>query len=522
MSSTALRSTLLFAAVVLVLVGVSAAPVVAAPGTTVTSEVVATIDGTTYVWQSSATDIRVETAQSLSSSASVCVGPAEGNSSVACAAGNGSATTTISVPNWPADVTGAQTVFVNDSGERTVVTKGAVFVMTKSGDVDGDGLSNEREVNGETGFKTADTDGDGLNDGAEVNQYETDPTASDTDSDGLGDSLEVSTYETNPTEPDTDGDGLSDGAEVNQHSTSPTKSDTDGDGLTDAAEIRTYGTNPNKADTDGDGLSDGDEVNTYETNPNKADTDDDNLADAVEVEETKTNPNTADTDGDGLSDGAEVNVHGTDPNKADTDGDGVSDRVEIEQGSDPGQAAEPSTPLSPDAGVAVVGALLLAVGGGYLWWRRRGGAAAQTDDDDGSAGGAAVATTESARETIATPVETAVETTPDPIPGTAVDEESVDEPEPGVDDAETTGPDPYDEPLTREDEIVAILEDAGGRLEQSTIVSETGWSKATVSRVLSSMADEGEVTKISLGRRNLITLPGYEPDGARSPFEQPT
>ncbi|QIB74017.1 helix-turn-helix domain-containing protein [Halogeometricum borinquense] len=515
MSSTVLRSVLSFGAAVLVLLGVIGAPVAAAPGTTVTSETVATIDGTTYVWQASSTDVRVETEKPISSSASVCIGPESGNATVACSAGNGTASVTLTVSKWPTEVTGPQNVYVNGTDGKTRVSERVVFVMTKDGDIDDDGLSNKEEVNGKTGFRTADTDDDGLNDGEEVNTHGTDPTKSDSDSDNLGDSLEVSTYNTNPTDPHTDSDNLKDGVEVNEYSTSPTNDDTDDDGLSDAAEIRTYNTNPNKADTDGDSLSDGAEINTHETNASKPDTDNDNLADAIEVEETNTNPNKPDTDSDGLKDGAEVNVHGTNPNKPDTDGDGTSDKVEIEQGTNPGEDTQPDTPISTSAAFALLGTTVLAVGGGYLWWRSRGGGApATTDDGDDSDGAATVDQATAVSDTTGTNTsETASEPGPEPA---GYDAPTTAGAKGGADDTE------YDEPLTREDEIIAILEEAGGRLEQSTIVSETGWSKATVSRVLSSMADEGRVTKISLGRRNLITLPGYEPDGARSPFENPT
>ncbi|MDS0295083.1 IclR-like transcriptional regulator [Halogeometricum sp. S3BR5-2] len=502
-----------FAAAAVVLLGVVGAPAAAAPGATVTSQSVTTIDGTAYVWQSSQTDIRVQTDRPLPSSSSVCVGSADGNRTVTCVPANGATNLTISVQNWPEGVTGAQTVFVNGTdGQRTLV-ESAVFVMTEDGDVDGDGLSNAEEVSGETEFKNADTDDDGLDDGAEVNTHGTDPTSADTDGDGLDDTAEIRTYETNPTKSDTDGDGLADGPEINQYSTSPSEADSDGDGLDDGEEVNTYGTNPNKADTDGDGLSDGEEINTYETNPNKADTDEDNLDDAAEVQTYETNPNKADTDGDGLNDGAEVNVHGTDPNSADTDEDGTSDRVEVENGSDPGEAPEPEAPVSSGAGIALVGTAVLAAGGGYLWWRRRGGGASATESDDGDgSGGAAAVTADSSTgsETPEAGVESGVEPAGAEVPNGA---------EPAADRGE---PEQYDEPLTREDEVIAILETAGGRLEQSAIVSETGWSKATVSRVLSSMADEGRITKISLGRRNLITLPGNEPDGARSPFEKPS
>jgi uncharacterized membrane protein len=44
-------------------------------------------------------------------------------------------------------------------------------------------------------------------------------------------------------------------------------------------------------------------------------------------------------------------------------------------------------------------------------------------------------------------------------------------------------------------------------MKQANIVKETGWSDAKVSQLLSSMADEGRVEKLRLGRENLISLP---------------
>jgi hypothetical protein len=52
-----------------------------------------------------------------------------------------------------------------------------------------------------------------------------------------------------------------------------------------------------------------------------------------------------------------------------------------------------------------------------------------------------------------------------------------------------------------------LLGSNGGRMKQATVVSETGWSNAKVSQVLDSMADEGRVEKLRLGRETLITLP---------------
>ena len=85
-----------------------------------------------------------------------------------------------------------------------------------------------------SGNSTVDTDGDGLTDEEELN---------------LG---------TDPNNSDTDGDGLSDADEVDA-GTDPSNSDSDNDGLLDGEE-EALGTDPNNSDTDGDGLSDADEV----------------------------------------------------------------------------------------------------------------------------------------------------------------------------------------------------------------------------------------------------------------------
>jgi outer membrane protein OmpA-like peptidoglycan-associated protein len=87
-----------------------------------------------------------------------------------------------------------------------------------------------------------DSDGDGLSDELEL-ELGTDPHRADTDRDGIPDGVEVKTG-TNPLDADTDGDGLSDGVE-----------DKNRDGIVDPGE-----TDPRKRDTDGGGISDGDEV----------------------------------------------------------------------------------------------------------------------------------------------------------------------------------------------------------------------------------------------------------------------
>ncbi|MFH1047755.1 MAG: hypothetical protein V1738_05615 [Patescibacteria group bacterium] len=58
-----------------------------------------------------------------------------------------------------------------------------------------------------------DSDGDGISDDDEL-QYGTNPQDTDTDADGLSDREEIAIYNTNPTKPDTDGDSFIDGDEV--------------------------------------------------------------------------------------------------------------------------------------------------------------------------------------------------------------------------------------------------------------------------------------------------------------------
>ena len=73
---------------------------------------------------------------------------------------------------------------------------------------------------------------------------------------------------------------------------------------------------------------------------------------------------------------------------------------------------------------------------------------------------------------------------------------------------------PEDLSLLADDERVErLLERNGGRMRQAAIVEETNWSDAKVSQLLSSMADEDRVSKLRIGRENLITLPGVDATG---------
>jgi hypothetical protein len=92
--------------------------------------------------------------------------------------------------------------------------------------------------------------------------------------------------------------------------------------------------------------------------------------------------------------------------------------------------------------------------------------------------------------------------------GTGTEAES--EPEPSIPDAEL---------LSDEDRVIRLLDDRGGRMKQVEIVEETGWSKSKVSMLLSDMEDEEQISKLRVGRENIISKKGMEPEAAGSPFE---
>ncbi|WP_408956947.1 helix-turn-helix transcriptional regulator [Natrinema sp. 74] len=65
--------------------------------------------------------------------------------------------------------------------------------------------------------------------------------------------------------------------------------------------------------------------------------------------------------------------------------------------------------------------------------------------------------------------------------------------------------------LSDEERVLRLLKRNGGRMKQASIVSETGWSNAKVSQLLSKMDENDEIEKLRIGRENLITLPGVDP-----------
>jgi uncharacterized membrane protein len=90
----------------------------------------------------------------------------------------------------------------------------------------------------------------------------------------------------------------------------------------------------------------------------------------------------------------------------------------------------------------------------------------------------------------------------------------------------TTEPQPQSEreqqaepELTDRELVLGILDDNDGQMKQARIVDETDWSKSKVSMVLSEMEEEGDISKLRVGRENIISLEGSEPEAAGSPFD---
>jgi len=127
-------------------------------------------------------------------------------------------------------------------------------------------------------------------------------------------------------------------------------------------------------------------------------------------------------------------------------------------------------------------------------YREYGGDLIQPGGDSGDSAGTATASSTTA-------------TSPDTTQAASAEGASS---EPAVSDEEL---------LTDEDRVLSLLEEHGGRMRQVNIVEQTGWSKSKVSMLLSDMEDADDISKLRVGRENIISLDGQEPDVAGSPFD---
>lgn len=199
-----------------------------------------------------------------------------------------------------------------------------------------------------------------------------------------------------------------------------------------------------------------------------------------------------DLDSDGLANAQEISM-GTHPAKPDSSGDGLNDGLAVMLGVDP---------TDPLALYKVVGGgvtLLAAVVMGSVFLSNRifgqgGGGGSNVDPGDG-------ASSDGGRSQ-GSPGSGAVGS----ADGDAATSPAADRPAAA-------------DFVSDEDRVVSLLRDSGGRLKQSQIVEATDWSKSKVSRLLSAMETDGELSRVQLGRENLVCLRGHEPSGSRPPWE---
>lgn len=93
------------------------------------------------------------------------------------------------------------------------------------------------------------------------------------------------------------------------------------------------------------------------------------------------------------------------------------------------------------------------------------------------------------------------------------DSEGTDERADGETSGDTTGGGPGTREVvsdpdlaTDEDRVVTALADADGRMRQSDLAEQLDWSASKTSRVLSDMAEDGQIEKLRIGRENVIDL----------------
>lgn len=68
-----------------------------------------------------------------------------------------------------------------------------------------------------------------------------------------------------------------------------------------------------------------------------------------------------------------------------------------------------------------------------------------------------------------------------------------------------------DRGLTREEYVLEILDAHDGRLRQQRIKEYTGWSAASVSRLLGQMEDAETITRFRIGNEKVVCVPDADP-----------
>src|SRR5699024_3441230 len=67
--------------------------------------------------------------------------------------------------------------------------------------------------------------------------------------------------------------------------------------------------------------------------------------------------------------------------------------------------------------------------------------------------------------------------------------------------------------LSNEEQVIRVLEHAGGRAKQQHVVEELAWTEAKTSQVVSDLRDDGTINSFRLGRENVLSLADTESEG---------
>lgn len=70
--------------------------------------------------------------------------------------------------------------------------------------------------------------------------------------------------------------------------------------------------------------------------------------------------------------------------------------------------------------------------------------------------------------------------------------------------------------LPDEDHILRLLVKRGGRVNEETVLEETGWSQEHLEAVIDEMEADDQISAITVGRKRVICRRGFEPKGYRS------
>lgn len=70
--------------------------------------------------------------------------------------------------------------------------------------------------------------------------------------------------------------------------------------------------------------------------------------------------------------------------------------------------------------------------------------------------------------------------------------------------------------LTDEDRVLRLLVKRGGRVDEETILEETGWDRTHLEEVIERMEDDDQISSITVGRKQVVCRRGFEPKGYRS------